>query len=575
MDLTAEPDVLGARAIQRSLREPDRSLRQPDRSLREPDVLVLGGGPSGCAAARLLATWGLDVVVVERSLGSGDSGRALAESLPPSARKVLAAAGLLGVVEAAGFHPNTGNTALWNGERRSDGFGRGAAGFHVLRSRFDDLLRMSAAAAGAAVVAATARRPVRTEGGGWIVPVDWGRPGAPVHDARREAVGPADAIGQAEREEGPWPPEVRPKWVLDCTGRTGVLARRHRVLEREAPTLAVLRRYAAPLGAAGWPGIDPGHALAESFERGWAWSVPTSQDERHVALMLDPELHVAMADPPELSAPFETEVAATRLIGEVTRRGRPTGEAWAVAASMYSSATVADGRALIVGDASSFVDPMSSYGVKKALASAWLAAVAVHTAIRGPAMERVATAFYGRREREMYAAMRDGLAEQVPAPANAAADSAPRPPFWERRAAWLADRDGPSAGLGTGTSAGASPAARLRDDPGVVAAFRELRSGSGLLRAGSLRTVERPMVAGNRIVMAPAVVTRRFPKGVRHLRDVDVLRVARMAPGGGDPGLLFERYSTWAAKEDAPPVDLADFLGVLAVLVADGVLVAP
>ena len=562
MDLTAEPDVLGARANQ--------------RSLREPDVLVLGGGPSGCAAARLLATWGLDVVVVERSLGSGDSGRALAESLPPSARKVLAAAGLLGVVEAAGFHPNTGNTALWNGERRSDGFGRGAAGFHVLRSRFDDLLRKSAAAAGAAVVAATARRPVRTEGGGWVVPVDWGRRGVPVCEARRDAVGPADAVGRAERGEGPRPPEVRPKWVLDCTGRTGVLARRHRVLEREAPTLAVLRRYAAPSGAGGWPGIDPGHALAESFERGWAWSVPTSQDERHVALMLDPELHAAMADPPELSAAFETEVAATRLIGEVARRGRPIGEAWAVAASMYSSATVADGRALIVGDASSFADPMSSYGLKKALASAWLAAVAAHTAIRDPAMESVATAFYRRREREMYAAMRDGLAEQVPVPTKAAADSAPRPPFWERRAAWLADRDGPSAGLGTGTaSAGASPAARLRDDPSVVAAFRELRSGSGLLHAGSLRTVERPMVAGNRIVMAPAVVTRRFPEGVRHLRDVDVLRVARMAPGGGDPGLLFERYSTWAAKEDAPPVDLADFLGVLAVLVADGVLVAP
>lgn len=574
MDLTAESDVLGARAIQRSLREPDRSFPEPDRSLREPDVLVLGGGPSGCAAARLLATWGLDVVVLERSPVLGDSTRVLAESLPPSARKVLAAAGLLGVVEAAGFHPNTGNTALWNGERRSDGFGRGAAGFHVLRSRFDELLRESAAAAGAAVVAATARRPVRNQDGGWVVPVDWGLRGVPARHARREAVGRADAVGRAARGEGPWPPKVRPKWVLDCTGRTGVLARRHRALEREAPTLAVLRRYAAPAGAGGWPGIDPGHALAESLERGWAWSVPTSQDERHVALMLDPELHAAMADPPELAAAFETEVAAARLIGQVVRRGRPVGEAWAVAASMYSSSSVADGRALFVGDASSFVDPMSSYGLKKALASAWLAAVAVHTAIRDPAMESVATAFYDRREREMYAAMRNGLAQQTPAPTKATADLAPRSPFWERRAAWLADHDGPSGGLGTGTAAGASPAVRLRDDPGVAAAFRDLRSGSGLLRAGSLRTAERPMVAGNRIVMAPAVVTRRFPEGVRHLRDVDVLRVARMAPGGGDPGLLFERYSTWAAREDAPPVELADFLGVLAVLVADGVLVA-
>ena len=236
---------------------------------------------------------------------------------------------------------------------------------------------------------------------------------------------------------------------------------------------------------------------------------------------------------------------------------------------MYSSSAAADGRALFVGDASSFVDPMSSYGVKKALASAWLAAVAVHTAIRDAAMEGVATAFYGQRERAMYLAMRDGLAEQVPAKADAAS----RSPFWERRAAWLADRDVPL--VGSGSVAGGSPAARLRNDPGVAAAFRDLRSGSGLLRAGNLRTVERPMVVGNRLVMAPAVVTRRFPEGVRHLRDVDVLRVARMAPSGGDPGLLFEQYSAWAAREDAPPVELADFLGVLAVLVADGVLAPP
>ena len=59
---------------------------------------------------------------------------------------------------------------------------------------------------------------------------------------------------------------MRPGWVLDCTGRAGVLARRHRVLETDAPTLAVIRRYE---NAAGWPNVDPTHALVESFERGW------------------------------------------------------------------------------------------------------------------------------------------------------------------------------------------------------------------------------------------------------------------------------------------------------------------
>ncbi|MYA64164.1 MAG: NAD(P)/FAD-dependent oxidoreductase, partial [Gemmatimonadetes bacterium] len=68
---------------------------------KEPEVLILGGGPAGSAAAGLLARWGLKVVVVERVLGGGLAGpdeESLAESLPPSTRKVLAATGLLGVV---------------------------------------------------------------------------------------------------------------------------------------------------------------------------------------------------------------------------------------------------------------------------------------------------------------------------------------------------------------------------------------------------------------------------------------------------------------------------------------------
>ena len=68
-------------------------------------------------------------------VGRGEpDGEALAESLPPSTRKVLAATGLLGVVEAGGFQPNGGNTALWGGEGRRDDFAGGATGFHVLRS---------------------------------------------------------------------------------------------------------------------------------------------------------------------------------------------------------------------------------------------------------------------------------------------------------------------------------------------------------------------------------------------------------------------------------------------------------
>ncbi len=498
-----------------------------------PQVLILGGGPAGAAAAGLLAQWGLGAVVVERSPGEEPTAPSLAESLPPSTRKALAATGLLGVVEAGGFHPNGGNTALWGGEGRRDDFAGGATGFHILRSRFDNLLRGAAAAAGAEVVEGVARLPERAGDGEGL---------------RVEVV-----LDGGERVE------IRPGWMLDCTGRAGLLARRYRARESEAPTLAVVRRFR---NDSGWGNVETTHALVESFERGWAWSVPTSATERHVAVMLDPQLHAVMEGAGDLSSAFEAEIANTALMHSITKPAVPVGDAWAVAASMYTSSRFALERALLVGDAASFADPMSSYGVKKALASAWLAAVTVNTAIRTPELADKAADFYGRREQAMYEALREGLATQV-------AGTGPTDAFWERRARWLADR----AETATDANSPDGPSAEaLRDDPDVRAAFHALRLGSGRLRVGRRDTVERPLVIGNRIRLAPALVTPRFPRGVRYFRDVDMLRVVHLATGSANPGVLYETYSEWAAREDLPPVDLANFLGVVALLVADGVL---
>ena len=509
-----------------------------------PQVLILGGGPSGAAAAHLLAQWGVEAVVVERSPDADPTAQSLAESLPPSTRKVLAATGLLGVVEAGGFLANSGNTALWGGEGRRDDFAGGAAGFHILRSRFDSLLRGAAAEAGAEIVRGVARLPEPgADGEGWRVEV---------------------ALDGGKRVE------MHPRWILDCTGRAGLLARRYRVLESEAPTLAVVRRYRNDRG---WQNVEATHALVESFERGWAWSVPTSETERHVAVMLDPQLHAVMEGAADLSAAFEAEIANTALMHSITTPAVSVGDAWAVTASMYTSSRFAVDRALLVGDAASFADPMSSYGVKKALASAWLAAVTVHTAIRTRELAETAADFYGGREQAMYESLREGLATQVAGTrlgGEGAGVADTEDAFWDRRARWLADQ--PEAATEANSPDGPSAEA-LRDDPEVRAAFHALRLGSGRLRVGRRDTADRPLVIGNRIRLAPALVTPRFPGGVRYFRDVDLLRVVHLATGSANPGALYESYCEWAAREDLPPVDLANFIGVVALLVADGVLV--
>lgn len=501
-----------------------------------PEVLILGGGPAGAAAGRLLAGWGEDVVLVERNLDRPAPADSLAESLPPSIRKPLAATQLLAVVEAGDFHPNGGNTALWGGEARSDSFAGGETGFHVVRSRLDPLLRVSAQAAGAQLVAGSARL-----------------------DAAPGARGAGTQIEITTPNGDPF--VCRPKWTLDCTGRTGIIARRHRVLEKDAPTLAVVRRYGS---TAGWDDVNETHALVESFENGWAWSVPTSREERHVAMMVDPAIEGALEGAGDLSAAFDKILAETDLMRRVTERAEPLGGAWASTASMYTSDRFGLEDALLVGDAASFVDPMSSYGVKKALASAWLAAIAVHTALRTPDLAQVAVEFYQQREVEMYNALRGSLADQLIGPG---ADSGE---FWGVRRDWLNDPTAP--GVTSDGPNGLAPN-QLREDPAVLEAFAEIKQGSGRLELGREKTVDRPTVIGSSIRMAPALVGERFPSGVRHLRNVDLLRVVRLAPASSSPGALYESYCTWAAENDGPPVDLGDFMGILALLVAEGILV--
>src|SRR4051812_28189281 len=73
------------------------------------DVVIVGGGPAGCAAGVLLAGWGHRVLLVDRS----PRGHTLAESIPPSAQKLLATIGALPRIDDAGFQRWLGNTVWW------------------------------------------------------------------------------------------------------------------------------------------------------------------------------------------------------------------------------------------------------------------------------------------------------------------------------------------------------------------------------------------------------------------------------------------------------------------------------
>jgi flavin-dependent dehydrogenase len=458
-------------------------------------ILVLGGGPAGAAASRLLASWGHRVHLITRPAGH----QRLAVSLPPSCAKLFDAAGVSDTIENAGFIRSTGNTVWWGGDARVEPFADGARGWQVDLRILEELLLRDAFRAGVSI--------------------------------ERQVIGAARL------------PEST--FVLDCTGRTGVIARARgaRRYDEGPKTIALAgqwRRRSWPVFAGATAGQRPDgtHTVVESYGDGWMWSVPTSPEVRHVSAMIDPQ-RSALARGSHSRDVYLAEIAKTtafkRLLSEAELVAGPSG--WD--ASTYGSHRYAADNWLLVGDAGSFIDPLSSAGVKKALASAWLAAVAVHTCVRKPSMHEPALQFYSAREHEIE---RHYAAESLAFLASAARGHGK--PFW-------ADRSN-------------DPAEADRDSDSVRQAFEALKR-SGALRVAigpGVRIDPRPLVEGHEIVLAPHLVPGEG-QPIRYLYGVDLVALLELAPAASQVPDLFDGY-----VRRCRPVSLHDFLLALSTTVA-------
>jgi flavin-dependent dehydrogenase len=459
------------------------------------EALIVGGGPAGCAASILLARWGHRVTLITRPITATAP---LGESIPPSTRKLFDVLGVRERIDGANFVPATGNTVWWGtSAARVEQFANGQQGWHVTTDRLAALLRQAATDAG--------------------VTVDEARVDTDVAVAR-----PAT-------------------FVLDCSGRAGVFARakRLRAHESQLRTIAMVGVWRADRFAA----AEPTHTWIESYEGGWIWSVPRSLSERFVAVMIDPrssDLAREKSSPEVYLAEISKATHVGGLLGGAALVDGPRG--WD--ASMYHATRYVDEQVLLVGDAGSFIDPLSSAGIKKALASGWLAAVATHTAIVKPSMRDVALEFFAAREQEVYASFR-AMTQSV----LSSAASGHTHPFWTDRA------DEPPL-------AGASA--------DVAAAFERIRAAPDLRVARSLdgRVEPRPAVSGAEIILERRLVSDERPEGVRYVADVDLLALVELAPAYTSVPDAFDAYNRQLA-----PVALPDFLAALATAIAQKWLV--
>lgn len=493
------------------------------------DVIVIGGGAAGTAAARLLAVWGHAVLLLTKSI---DAPRGLAESLPPSTRKLLATVGVLEELERAGVYRTTGNTVWWGSrERRVETFEPSgeASGFQVFRPDLDQLLRHSASRAGAQVLDDVTVRHVQPAASGDQAVVSY------VQDGRRAS--------------------VTGRFVLDCSGRAGVIARRgYRRYEpggRMQAFIGVWEREA------GWDLPDETQTLVETYADGWSWSVPISHATRHIATMLDATT-TRVTRGPTMTETYRGEIGKTQELKRLTD-GAVLRHVWACDASLYDAATyVGVGpRFLLVGDAGSFIDPLSSFGVKKALASAWLAAIAVHTSLGHPERQEVALEFFSRWERQVYA---DHLRRTREFARDAYAQH-PHP-FWAARAETL------GAGREVTDDDDVDEVALLRA-PEVRAALETFKRSAAidLAWADHLRFEPRAVIRDREIVLEQAVPLPAARTALRFVAGVDLVKLGELASQHRQVGDLYDAYCQTCA-----PVSLPGFLGGLSLLFAHGAL---
>ena len=473
------------------------------------DVAIIGGGPAGSTAARLLAQWGHSVAILNAPKRPGHS---LAECLPPSTFKLFQFLGIQDAIDGAGFFRTTGNTVWWGRNRRRVEPYPTGWGYQVVRSEFDRLLLELAASAG-----------------------------AHVHSVRAHAVRGPTAL-RIEVESGAKRTPFPARFLVDCSGRATVLGRLFHVKQNSLKTVALCGVWR---NERGWKLPDFSHTLVEAYTDGWAWSVPVSPCIRHVAFMVDPAAS-RMSRGKGLSAAYLAELAKTRAFRRIFSRGRLESAPWGRDASLYTSRRFCGPGFLLCGDAGAFIDPLSSFGVKKAMASAWVGAVVANTWLKKPAMRQTALQFFEDRERELA----NGYLKQATAWFREASGRFASP-FWALRSEEPPISEPPGAG------------------DGRLEALEQLRRRTSiqLRRADGVRIEPRPGIAGREIVMRGVLVT---PGGdaLDFLANVNLARLVELAERHSQIPALFEAYN-----RTEPPVSLPDFLKALASLAARRILI--
>lgn len=367
---------------------------------REIDVLVIGGGPAGSTTASFLRHYHPDlrVVLVERDAFPRYH---IGESLVLEVNRVLAEIGVLETIDREGFLVKGGATYVWGTDRRPWSFafaestgrrphfqGISDYTYHVERARFDRILLDHARNLGVEIL-----QPARFE---------------------REILDDGRVVGGVVTPQGSEPITFRARFVVDASGRAGVVARHHgsRVFDPVLRNVATFGYWKGAKLEADYNGDwDVARICIISHRCGWIWYIPMERDVVSVGVVTsDANFKAQAARDPEA---FYREI-----LGETPETARFLDEAELVPFhdaprkvmietdfNYFHDRLAGPGYAL-VGDAAGFLDPLFTFGVFLSVTGARLLAYALGSVLDGTSSEERMFASYDLHMRTYFESFR-------------------------------------------------------------------------------------------------------------------------------------------------------------------------
>ena len=309
-----------------------------ENALTSCDVLVVGGGPAGCAAALTLLKYSpLSVTIVE---GSDYERTRVGETVSPGIQPLLGYLDAWDSFMADEHLPAYSTCAAWGSPEVVShdflftGYGNG---WHLDRRRFDRALADKVAERGGTLLTRTRVAALSRE----------------TDDRWHCSLAP---------KEGP-KRELSARFIIDASGKKFALARRFGARQQV---------YDYLLGIIGFYEFDddevrPHDTLVETCESGWWYSSLLPNRRLVVALMSD--IDVVRRARAQSMEGWNEMLAATEHTRQRLAHARPSAPLWVRPAHSHILQPAAGPGWIAAGDAAASFDPLAALGIGHALTS--------------------------------------------------------------------------------------------------------------------------------------------------------------------------------------------------------------